>query len=189
MNNEIYDRLKNLFEKINIDCDDVFEKAEILTYSSILNELLINVETAFKNMFITSCSAKGIDYFLELLNIEKSENVQKDKENIINAFCDNSKVLSFSKMNSSLKDISKTSEKLLLKRNFYIRNIGHLDKDILSKISFYIYNFGACNYIFKLDGSGMNFENFSEFNFKWNDIDKLKLPFSIYDSLKYVKKE
>lgn len=184
MNNEIFLRLNGLMKNLGFAMQEGgSEKAEIAGYAAAISLADRFLSNLLDNLFIDTMSQKGISMYSELLNLEKAENEDAAKQNIVSRMAGNYHQLTLDEFKSGVQ-LSESFSVSDIASGQIILQINSLSREAIKNIAYIIKNYFPVHIKLSADGSGLSWDEFEELNLRWYESDGYELSFGFLDSLK-----
>lgn len=190
MNETIYKRLSNLYEKLGISHPkSSAERGELLTYSNAIGDLYDEYDSCFCQIFADTATGYGLSLFCELFGIDSSLGDDEKRIRIAEGM---GRIFGL----SSLTDIEKEVEELgddfsVSCKDFNMVIIGTIDHsaDVLTRLGKIIENYLPPCTVVKFCSDGLDFDNWDSSSYLFKNYDNFNLSFDILDTLRRTNEQ
>lgn len=184
MNNEIYERLLNLFLQLGENEEDKsVQKAELLGYCAGLKAAQSKAEGIFANFFIDTADKKGISMLLSAVGEAVGETEEESKEKIISAFSHGKALITLDEFENAVKAVKSTADYEIENGRFILHSRISWSRTLFEKVSLFFKNFVPPCFKFELGEYGVAWELWDKMDFHWYEIDGMQLPFSALETI------
>ena len=186
MNNEqIYERLSSLYDKLNIDHPaGSQENAQLKAFSSGISFLQEQFDEYFKQIFPDTAEGLGLAYYCELLDVDYSLEEQERRDEIIYRLSEDYRKLDCSLLKEQIEGVGEGFSYSC--NNFAITIDGSISgkEYLLKKINSIIERFISPFTVVNFAGDGADFDYWDSLDYFFEDYDSLGLRFELLDTLK-----
>lgn len=183
MNNEIFNRLLGLMEKLGLSVKNgTFNRAECAAYARAVCIASDEMENTIKNLFIDSAETQGLALFLSLIGRSPAETEEKSKQLVIESCSEDFGTRNLGDFENALADLGNGFGYEGHGCNLMIKRGEVSGTDFAEKLSEFLSDYapGFCR--IKIDGTSTDLGTKDEANLRWFEIDALNFPFSIIDN-------
>lgn len=183
-NNDIYERLSGLYEKLGLTVDDgSSEKGEILACCAGISLVKDDFEQSFLQLFPNTSFQRGLSLFCELMNIDSSLTDDEKKRLIKKGLSQCYGDYIYGIFKKEIEDLSAVF--FIESQDFVLTLSGTVTEDytLLSKIGRILNNYLPPCTVARLDGIGLEFDYWDSTPYLFEDYDNLSLSFDVLDTL------
>lgn len=185
MNNTVFERILNLFEKLGIDISQGSNGAgEARAYSAGFDLVNSTLDSVFNNIYVQTADEKGQRMFLNLIDEKYEDDAENNRQKIMNRFLHDGSFFVYSEFKDELKKTAPESTVDYKNGTIIISNfINPVTLENLTKAGRFIKKHVPVFSYVSMNGEGISFEKFENLKMRWFEIDEINLPFHILDEL------
>lgn len=185
MNNEIYDRLSSLYEKLGISHPNgSAENGELIAYCTAIYNLYKSFELYFEQMFADTSSGLGLSLFCELFKIDSSLSDSRKRELIRQGLAQQYGDYTNGDFEAEIDDLA--AAMYVNAENFVITIDGSVEGDdtLLPRLGRIFENYLMPCTLISLNGDGFDFDHWDTTLYLFKDYDNINVNFQFLDELK-----
>ena len=190
MNEMIYNRLSNLYEKLGIShTKSSAERGELLAYSNAIGDLYGEYDSSFRQIFADTTSGYGLSLFCELFGIVSSLG-DDEKRNLIAEGM--GRIYGLSSFEGMERAVEKLGDDFSVScKDFNMVISGSVDNssDVLTRLGKIIENYLPPCTVVKFCSDGLDFDNWDSSPHLFKNYDNFNLSFDMLDTLKRRNEE
>lgn len=185
MNDEIYERLSLLFERLGINHEGgSVQNAEICGYSAGARLAKTAADGLFANLFIDTAGETGLSMLLSTVGEAKRETDEESRRAVISAFSGGGSFASADDFKNAVKAVDPDVQYDAYGGKLNLIYSSGVDREFFKRLKYFIKGYLPACYILKLCGDGLEWNMIEELNMSWQEIDGYKFPFSVWDTMK-----